>query len=504
MNLRKLIRHGIPCLLGLLALSAPVAVQAASIGAIIGGPASRLYVEEAGGGGGAWYTFDRYIGPSGSDSNDGLTPSTPWALTAINTKRAIYAGTTVGLLDGTYNVVSIAGQPPDTSWHANHLGIAAGSSGARTIIAAVNPPSGGVWNVILDGQRASYSAGNAENGIIGPLYSGGSSASYVTIDGLEIKGANYEAVAAHDGGDFFVLQNSYLHDQIYETTGGANSATVSLAGAANATIRNNLFEDGGAPGNSYRHDFILTYDGSDDLIVEYNTIQNVGDGGNGVYVKSAGTPSRRSTIRWNVIDRSGSTGVENPFGILMTGTGVASEDEKIYGNLIHGGPGRPPISLIAAGVDGIVHVYNNTLLGTWNEDGGDNLCVGPPATVHHYNNIYSRTSSGFNGDVCIDASSTLGTFDNNLYDSSPTLNLRRESTYYTTLGSWQSITGKEANSQVTSDPQFVGTGAFEDFYKLQSGSPAKTMSATGGEIGAHGDSGQDQYGIGMKFERVAP
>ena len=86
-------------------------------------------------------SFDYYISPTGSDSNNGLTTSTPWALTAINTKRATYAGKTVGLMDGTYNVITITGQSTNLSTHDNTLGVAAGSSGSPTIIKAVNPPS---------------------------------------------------------------------------------------------------------------------------------------------------------------------------------------------------------------------------------------------------------------------------------------------------------------------------------------------------------------------------
>jgi hypothetical protein len=449
-------------------------------------------------------SFDYYISPTGSDSNDGLTTSTPWAITAINTKRATYAGKTVGLMDGTYNVVSLAGQPADDSWHANHLGIAAGTVSARTVIKAVNPPSGGTWKVILDGQRASYSGSNVECGILGPLHIGsGLSVAYVTIDGIEFKGANYSAIACHTNGHFCIIQNCYFHDQIYETTGGANSATISVEGATNILIRNNLFENCGAPGNAYRHDFILLYSGCHDSVVEYNTIQNVGDGGNGVYYKSSGTSSRRSTTRWNLIDRSTESGVENPFGILMTRGTVSTDEEAVYGNIVHGGDGRPCFSLIAAGSPGIVSVYNNTFVGTWNQDGGCNMATGTPATVNYYNNIQSRTASGFNGDVFIDSSSTLGTFDYNLYDSSPALNLRRESTYYSSLATWQSATGKDANAQVTTDPLFVGTGSFGDFYKLQAGSPAKTLGAGGTEIGAWGaGSGYDAYGIGYSEARV--
>lgn len=80
--------------------------------------------------------FDFYISPTGSDSNDGLTTGTPWAITAINTKRATYAGTRVGLMDGTYATGAMGHSDGGIS---PALSVAAGSSGSPTIIKAVNP-----------------------------------------------------------------------------------------------------------------------------------------------------------------------------------------------------------------------------------------------------------------------------------------------------------------------------------------------------------------------------
>ena len=51
-------------------------------------------------------TYDYYIGPSGSDSNPG-TQSSPWAITAINTKQSTYAGHNLGILPGTYNCYAL-------------------------------------------------------------------------------------------------------------------------------------------------------------------------------------------------------------------------------------------------------------------------------------------------------------------------------------------------------------------------------------------------------------
>jgi hypothetical protein len=450
--------------------------------------------------------FDYYISPTGNDNNPG-TMAAPWALSALNNaaKRSLYAGKRVGLLDGVYNVVSLLGQSPDTSWVSNHISLPSGSAGSPTVVKAVNPPGSGGWNVILDGQRGSYS-GNRECGVIGPLFSSGRSASYVTIDGIEIRGANYQAIHAHDNGNYLTVQNCYIHDQQYVTdTDGVpskNSATVSLIGVSNALIRNNLFEDCGAPSDSHRHDFILTY-GSTDCIIEYNTITNVGDGGNCVYYKVAGPRNKRMITRFNLFDRSRASGVGTNFGILYTGSDVSTDEERIYGNIVHGGPGRPCFSLIAAGHSGIVSVYNNTFVGDWSRDGGCNLSAGTPATVNFYNNILSRSGTGYNGDVNIAAGTALGMVDNNLYDSSPALSIIRGGSRYSNLASWQSASGKDARSQVTTDPLFVGTGSFGDYYRLLTGSLAKILGIGGTEVGAWG-SGTNQIGCSFTSAGGAP
>jgi hypothetical protein len=447
--------------------------------------------------------FDYYISPTGDNNNPG-TLAAPWALSALNTKRALYAGKRVGLMDGTYDVVTLLGQPSDTAWVANHISVAAGSPGSPTVIKAVNPPSVGTWNVVLNGQRGSY-AGDHENGVIGPLYGNGN---YVTIDGIEIRNANYQAIHAHNPANGYqiglTVQNCHLIDQLYTTNRavGKNSATLSCISVKNALIRNNLFENCGAPSDNNRHDFILFY-GSEDCVVEYNTVTNVGAGGNCVYYKVAGPRNKRCITRFNLFDRSAASGVGTNFGILYTGSDVSTDEEEIYGNIVHGGPGRPCFSLIAAGHSGIVSVYNNTFVGDWSRDGGCNLSTGTPATVNFYNNILSRSAIGYNGDLNVAAGSALGTFDNNVYDSSPALTIIRGGAKYSTLASWQSASAKDSRSQIASSAFFVGTGSLADYYKLQSGSPAKTLGAGGTEVGAWG-SGTLQIGCSFAKAGVSP
>ncbi len=475
---------------------------------------SPLIIRAASGGGGG-ASFDYYIGPSGSDSNDGLTPSTPWALTALNdsSKRLLYAGQTVGLLDGTYNVVTLMGNPPN-SWTDNHIGIAAGSSGAPTIVRAVNPPtdSGGtpVWSVILDGQRALYPADD-QAAVIGPA---SGTADYVTIQGIEIIGANYQCIHAHTGQQGITIRDCYLHDQQYTTddvpTPSENACNIMLHAVSDALISNCLFGDSGAPSDQNRHEYILVYGvtggNSTNVVIEYCTITDVSNVSNGIYFKTASGFNKNVTVRYCDIDRSGSANSTDGFGILVTASNVTTDTVDIIGNIIHGGIDRAPIFFIGSGHAGIVNCTYNTLLGDWSDDGGACLCQGTsdPDSIDFSYNILSRTASGPFGDVHFRTIAST-TADYNSYDSSPSPSIQVASGTgagtYTSLASWQSASSLDANSQAITDPLFAGTGNFANQYKLQSGSSCKTLGPGSIEIGAWGASGRDAYDVGFDYRR---
>lgn len=82
-------------------------------------------------------TFDYYISPSGSDSNNGLSVGAPWK-TFSHAFSTMSANTRLGLLDGTYSSATGTGA-------INHVGTGAsneipnGTSGNFTEICSVNP-----------------------------------------------------------------------------------------------------------------------------------------------------------------------------------------------------------------------------------------------------------------------------------------------------------------------------------------------------------------------------
>jgi hypothetical protein len=430
--------------------------------------------------------FDYYISPDGNDANDGLTPSTAWAITAINDaeKRKLYAGKRVGLLDGTYGMIDMFGQPAG-GWTENALSVAAGTAEGPTVIKAVHARM-----AILDGQ-SSILGSTAEQGIIGP---GGA---YVTLDGLAIINGNYIAVGAINIGDFLTVQNCSFDNHVFSQAAGSgkNAATIFLQNVEGATVRNCRLERGGAPADGNRHDFILVY-GSRNCLFENLTITNIGDGGgNGIYFKVAGEGNQGHTVRNCYINRTGSSNGTSKECIMWTGTTSASGVETIENNVLVIDAQGAPLLFIAGGTSNTIQIEGNTFVGgSWNDDGGiAGTHQGPPAQLHVSRNIFARAASGFQGDVRYSAVSTIGSMDYNLYDASPPPKFVDAGGSATTgLASWQSLSGKDANSAETTDPLFVGVGKDAEAYRLEDGSPGKALGAGGTEVGAWG--GQTQIG----------
>src|ERR1700722_2288406 len=181
---------------------------AAAVAAAVAAPCfpRRAYAQTAG-------TYDYYISPTGSDSNAG-TSSSPWSLTAINTKRGVYAGKSVGVLPGTYSCLGLVGGSYTGGFDTPAFNIAGGSAGSPTVIQSTTPRG-----AILD---AGATSGNNPNGqpligTIGPTAGSG----YITLDGFEIKNGYNRLVSfgQETGAPFsgtrllgVVVQNCYVHD----------------------------------------------------------------------------------------------------------------------------------------------------------------------------------------------------------------------------------------------------------------------------------------------------
>lgn len=433
-------------------------------------------------------TFDYYISPTGSNSNNGTSTSTPWSITALNsaTHRTLYAGKTVGLMDGTYGLFTIMGLPSSGGVGNTRLTVKGGTSPAPTIIKAVNARA-----AIIDGERAAIQSASPSldwhNGLIGPLDD------YVTLDGLKFVGGNFSSVTNHGIGDNFTIQNCWFANQSYITGNaqGTNSAHFYTEQVSNMRVSNCKFENGSSPSDSNRHSEIQTY-ADDDSIIEYCTITTSVSGGNGIHHKGnpgTGTrPGRRHTVRYCFIDSSasGSSGS----AIRWHGNENTDGSEKCHNTVFVLGPS---IGIYSEGIDNTWDLYNLTLSAA-SPNAMYFLPDGSPVAINLHDCIWSRTGTGSYGDVRYPSNSLLSNVDYNLWDSNPALKIVSDSNgTYTTLSAFQSATGKGSHDSTTTNPLFTGTGTYAAAYQLQAGSPGKTLGLGGTEVGAWGN-GATQIG----------
>lgn len=419
-------------------------------------------------------TFDYYISPNGNNNNPG-TLSQPWALTALNSKRSTYAGKTVGLLDGVYNLIAIMGQPT-SGWDTGSLGIAGGTSASPTVIRAVNSRQ-----AIIDWNRAAQT-NTSEGATFQPV------GRYVTIDGLTLRNNNYCAIVnVASGGDNLTIKNCLFQGQSFERNNGStgkNSCMVYTQGYNHILISNCRFEGGGAPADLNRHSVIETYQPTNDCVIEYCTFIAGPQTGNLIYFKQGDNTG--VVVRNCFMDRSASTTSIDVASIAFDGTRTRSTDRaRFHNNIMIAGRGRANI-WSAGGFSGVFDIYHNTMVGDWGSNGCyRDMHTGSPAQVNIYENIHARSgASGTYGDVAVSSIGTIGNVNRNRYPASPRIAVGGgPSAAYSSLAAWQSASGADSNSS-TGDPQFVGSGTLAEYYRLRDASPCKTMASDRGEIGA--------------------
>lgn len=436
-------------------------------------------------------TFDFYIGPSGSDSNDGLTTSTPWAITAINTKRTTYRGNRVGLLDGTYNIYDLI-QAGDDGGYEPALNIDGGTVSGSTVIQSVNERQ-----AIIECREDGTTHPDINNPAIGQYAT--SQMGYVELRGLVIQGAGSKGVYLGNYGvadttstryDGYVVDSCEFTAQSCAAFGsGGNYACLETAGMRGGQVTNNYFHDNvgqaGATNGNHCSSTLQWY--GEENLYEYNTCID----SPGLYGKEHGNFG--STVRYNYVDTTGWTEVWGAQDFNDDSTDTHAETTHIHNNIFIAPQAADLRSTLGASpFRGPVKFEHNTLIvkasgqslglcGHFNA--GVLSCYG--------NIIYSEASDDMDL-ICVNTTAD-GLIDYDLYYSTTgtyvygwftsTTDGTRNGT--STFATWQSTMGgtPEANSVRGSDPLFVASGSRADYYKLQSGSPAKNASKSDGTSG---------------------
>ena len=466
-------------------------------------------------------TIDFYIGPNGSDSNPG-TASSPWAITALNTKRSTYAGKTVGFLDGTYDVSGIA---PNRAFEQPIFNISGGSAGSPTIIKSVNPRRAHITAKASNGDYTGMNgSGACEGGIFGHIPGSGVASGNIVFDGLKMSGTkdclirigvlpdstnvNYIRGA--------IVQNCELFDtNAVGTQPGQNYCAITLHANDGTIIRNNYIHDIVSVFGTTSADHVsgTIQWGCINMIYEYNTYIRCGYG---PYAKEGfGNGQYGAIIRYNYMDcrgygSSGSGGIVDFAGDNST---VAPSDSVllIHNNVIIAGT---PLKLRS--VFGwsqrtqtkTIDIHNNTLIidTAVGMAGGIGIMFqsyNPGARI--YNNVFwgdndlSVATAFYEFGYCVISNGPHQVFDYNAYPNNYAKWTRfsnGQSPYDTgaatsssSLTAWRTslaavgsapAEARETNSFQITNPMFVGTGTNADKYKLQSGSPLRNAGRVGG------------------------
>lgn len=437
---------------------------------------------------------DFFISPTGSDSNDGLTTSTPWAITALNTKRATYSpsgvGKTIGFMSGTYDISSLM----TTSRDVPALDVEGGTAGHPVILKSISPRGA----IITAGGATPY---NVVNSMIG--HSPSRQQGYVEIDGLYITGGRTIIVEIGQYGvssnvPGIKIRNCEItgNSDLNSNPGGSNTPGSGGGNAAGITFNNCLNPD---VFNCYIHDNTGHSSGSADHIcgiivwlsrgtqIRQTTCINTGYG---VYGKE--TVNQGTLVERCYLDISSLTSDQGQIYDFAGAPTAGLTDTSIFRNniLISYAGANLRDNLDAGGWTTNCEFYNNTIIGpitgaglSFFADSSHNR------TLKFYNNVIKGSAGGY-GNLCITASAcTL--IDYNLYEglswsTVPDGALTTISTTnYTTLANWRTAmagsTGAEASS-ATGAATFTNTGARALQYTTTSGLAFQT-GRTGGTSG---------------------
>jgi hypothetical protein len=438
-------------------------------------------------------SFDFFIGPNGSDSNPG-TQSQPWAITALNTKAATYAGKRVGLLDGTYLLYDMA--LPNIYYENALLNIAGGSSGSPTVVQAVNARQA-ILDGSEDGAGTVFLNGGSQGG--GALIGGvGSDRSHITLKDIVVR--NHFGAAV-----LFAHTASSGHSESSKTTGivvegcefhntngitgsiiGTNVAPVVFFHTSNAAIRWCYIHDtyGETLSQPDHNSGILWWD-VHDSVIEYCTFKR---GPNPIHLK--GAANARATIRYNYLEMDPARSDT----CIRSDEGQAGGASYIHNNVMIG------ITAISWSTSPFktaeTHIFNNTFVGTTQSGVAHHQASSSSKWLRFYNNIiYGVTSSIPGGDLEFSAD-TWAVLNHNCYSTigfkgrAYTPGSTSAYAEFASLSLWRtrvqsSLAGAESAS-LQANPLFVGTGTDANAYKLQAGSPCIGAGIGGVTMGAWG------------------
>lgn len=459
---------------------------------------------------------------TGSDSNNGTSPSTPWLTIARVNAQSFNAGDSVNFQGEC--VWGEGLQPPSSGTAVNSITFQSYGTG-QAIISGFNVITG--WSsvggtaysatdttqpyvVTYNGTLLFHNSGagssvsvnqwdwasnliyvNVGGTISGTLAAGTRNfavnvvnQSYITINGLTLMGANAAAAFLNTNAAHIVLQNNTISNSFQGIANSTDSGSNNLiqnntiydtvqygillnnTSATNYTIQNNEIRNVGSLGGTLSDMQGIFASTGAGLLIQYNYIHNGGDStaDHCIYLAATNGASSTAIVRYNNLNN-------------WLGDGIKVSNSQyvdVYSNIIYG-VGAAGIT-VEAGSPSYVNLYNNTIANSAAGTGayGVNITAGNYITfknniIYNINYIPSSYLSEFN--IYIENSPTNLAIDYNVvYDPTP-----NASGYYAnyngtakTWAAWQAA-GYDTHS-VKADPKFTNPGS--SIFTLQSSSPA--------------------------------
>lgn len=474
-----------------------------------------------------------FVSPTGADTNNGTSISTPWAITSLM-NRSINAnnltnfglthGKTVFFLPGTYNVST---QMQSDSF-TGAFQIDGGSAGNTTYYASCN--SSGVYQpgtatitALTSGSLPGGGLVSARGPILGGLTNTPHTGGYVAVDGLLFTAFCYKAirigaVSSGDGpavtGNVLIKNCQFFGQSFNSGAPDDNSAciwmdgtaTVAAGGTGSYVITNNYFHDNSPiTVTDLQHLCSIFLFNCALVQITFNTGINAGTLGWGKDHANQGT-----TVSNNYVDNSASGSGSNATtlygfndftGAFSPTTGLTLPSFFFNNVIITRGFG---LGLWGAAAfeawETPLSIFNNTII--YAGSGATQPAIIATAQssaagqVSVYNNIITGFNSSFRGMVGVNA---LGVKVCD-YNGEQTTNTWRiqpqgggdsgteytsQSTFAAGIVSGGGISGCESHSVFNNTPGFTGTntGFLSTQYQLSGGSPFKGTGSTTGTTG---------------------
>jgi len=436
--------------------------------------------------------FQYFISSTGNDSNSGTSPSQAWAITSLATTGgnatnfALMAGASVGLIGGNYDVsgFSSGGQ---VGTAALLLKIPPGTAGNPTYIASCN--SAGVYSPGLAVLNGAPTGGGTLTPypIIGMnTQYGAGNVCYCTLDGIVVQnisnpsstGQVYGAISFYMSGNTVAGSGpQILNCQISNITGtaaaeGDNVLGISLECVNGALVHNCLIHGMQNAQATHNAACIQLYSNIN-TVIEYCTLYNANTAIYDKYELNGHGPNQGTIARYNYIyqmngsDGGPFTGWENaqathpssstaltPYqihhNIIDLGSQVKALLQADLGTLYY------PTNTTYQAVPSTVNCFNNTVSMAGAINGGWVINeYQSSAPLGFWNNVFISTASvgGLGASTC--AIANIGTMDYNCWAANSTWNNNPVGSQYTTLATWQGVSGKDAHS-IVGPPSFVG------------------------------------------------